>query len=421
MAIYANSNNNDRFRRLTFDQVYTRSLGLLVDRLDLFLVIAAVMYLPLWLIDSSVPAVLEKIVNKVLTHLHWTDALDDGTIANQMAYWAGLYSTQHLLFQPLVGIVGQAAMVRAVAELYANEHPPDTQDCLKWALGSFCTIFCGHFVVGIVSVLVVALVAVLVLLLLMSDNAVLIILAVVLVVAAIGTYTFVTIAVTTLFIPVVIIEGKAAVEGLQRSFEMLSKNCCYVLCTWLGLTLIMGMVSGAISFGILTVFDHGLLGNGLAQLPFLVWFPLRAICSVVIYLNLRVIHEDLNRDVLARELNSATSSSSGGDYYRLDDEEAGGSSADDRTTHEDLNNRQDVLENEDPLNSSSIVDCDPVEPCMAVAASAPTHEDLNDCHRDVLAREQMNNTLGHSADYDLVEAQAVCIAEQVKRSSSNEV
>jgi hypothetical protein len=400
-----NNNNNDYdndrfFRRLTFDQVYTRSFTLFLERLNLFLTISALLYLPYVLVDWLVPTTVEKALPS-----DWADDPTDDAVHD----WAAFLSAQQL-FASLIGIVGHAAIARAVAESYivrttttTTPPPPDTTSWryLRRGLGNFCPIFCGRVLVDMASLLAVVLFVLIGIL-----NG---IVAIVLAVGAVPLYLFVTLAVTTVFVPIVVVENKPAIEGLRRSFALVSKDVCHVLLTSWGMTLLLNLIGGGFTVSIQTVLGRGLLATALAKLPFLIQFPLSSICNVVIYLNLRVIHEGLHRDGLARELSTSRDNADDGDgyyqYHRLEDddndEEAGGT-----TTRDD----QGVAANVDPLLSSHTT-----EPGPVVSAIGQTSH-------DVLAREPiMTNTittrLGDSdVDRDLVEveAQAVCIAKEVK-------
>jgi hypothetical protein len=414
-----NNNNNDDandrfFRRLTFDQVYTRSFGLFMERLNLFLTIAVCLYLPYVLVDWLVPAGVEKALPS-----DWSDdAIDDAVYD-----WTAFLSAQQL-FATLVGIVGHAAIARAVAESYVvrtttnnsgttTTTPLPPPDATPWRYlrrgmeRNFCTIFCGRVLVDMTSLLAVALFVVIAIL-----NG---IVAIVVAVGAVPLYLFVTLAVSTVFVPIVVIENKPAVEGLRRSFALVSKDVCHVLITSWGMTLLLNLIGGGFTVWIRTVLGRGLLATGLAKLPFLIQFPLSSICNVVIYLNLRVIHEDLHRDGLARELSAARDNADDtgdGDYqyHRLEDndEEAGAIVAEEFGTTTTRDDNPGVASSVDPLLSSHTT-----EPGRVMSAVEQTAH-------DGLAREpNMTNSIttllsDSDGDRDLVEAQAVCIAEEVK-------
>lgn len=289
--------SNDPFERLTFGNVFSRSFTLLMERLDLFMVIAVLMYIPFLLIQWTFPIDPASMQDPTNAETNPFISKDENGEPNQlmMGKLAGVYA--ELFFSTFVGIVGNAAIALAVGQLYINGHP-DTSQCLKKGLGSFCTLFCGSCFVGIITGAAIFIVAFIGMLLWFSGYAILRFLTILLAVAAVSAYFYLNVALT-LFIPAVMIEQKDAVNGLKRSFELVTKNFCFVFCTSFCLSLIMGFINIAVSLFTL----DGMLGTAIAKLPFLIQFPLQAILMTVVYFNIRVTHEGLNRDVLARELN----------------------------------------------------------------------------------------------------------------------
>lgn len=288
--------SSDPFERLTFGGVYSRSFVLLMERLDLFMTVAILMFVPFLIIQVTFPGV--ENLDEEADSPFMTNPNGDQGEAQQMLYGklAGFYA--ELFFSTFVGIIGNAAIAVSVAQMYVNGHP-DTMVCLKKGLSKFCTLFCGQFLFGVVLGLCILVASFIGILLWMSEILFLRVLVAVLFATVFAGYFYCSIAVT-LYVPIIMIEGKDAVAGLKRSLELVSNNFCFVLCASVCLTIMVAFV--AVIFSLFTM--GGLLGTAIEKLPFLFQFPLQSILIVVVYFNLRITHEGMNRDVLVRELNT---------------------------------------------------------------------------------------------------------------------
>jgi hypothetical protein len=302
--------SNDPFVWLNFGNVYARSFALLLERLDLFMVIATIMYIPYLLIQFTFPALDQADPTDPATNPLLGDDADGNPTQLLLGPMAALYG--ELFFSAICGVLGQAAIVLAVGQMYIHGHP-DTLVCLKKGFGRFCTLFCGQLIISFGIGFALAICFVIALGLFMTDIGLFKLLAFIVAAGGFVAYFYIAIAMT-LYIPAVMIEGKGAIDALKRSVELVSKDFCFVFCTSFCFSLIMGVVSNVIR---LFTMD-GMLGTALAKLPFLFQFPLSSIIVVVVYFNIRVTHEGLNRDVLARELGSGgmpgSSSNGGGEY-----------------------------------------------------------------------------------------------------------
>jgi hypothetical protein len=300
--------SNDPFVWLNFGGVYTRSFALLLERLDLFMVIGVIMYIPYLLIQLTFPTTLDPTTasDPESNPLIGNDA-DGNPTQLLLGPMAALYG--ELFFNSFCGVLGQAAIVLAVGQMYIHGHP-DTFQCLKMGLSRFCTLFCGQFLISMGIGLALMICAVIAMGLFFTDIALLKLLAIIVAATGLVAYFYIAIAMT-LYIPAVMIEGKGPIDALKRSLELVSKDFCFVFCTSFCFGFIMAIVS--LFIGLLTM--DGMLGTALAKLPFLFQFPLTSIIVVVVYFNIRVTHEGLNRDVLARELGSGdTSGGRNGEY-----------------------------------------------------------------------------------------------------------
>jgi hypothetical protein len=299
--------NNDPFERLTFGGVYARSFAVLMERLDLFMVVAIIMYIPYLLIQFTFP-VQETTLDPTGDDL--TKAENNPFLANdengnptQLLFGKMMTLYTELFFSAVCGVIGQAAIMLAVGQMYTNGQP-DTLHCLKTALFQFCTLFCGQFLICVSLIVALMICSFLVVLLFLSDMVVLKFLAVFVGIAGVVAYFYISIAMS-LYIPAVIIEGFGALGALKRSLQLVSQDFCLVYCTSFCFGFVMGIVN--LILNVLTM--DGMFGTSLAKLPFLFQFPLSSIIIVVVYFHIRVTHEGLNRDVLARELSHGGGSS----------------------------------------------------------------------------------------------------------------
>lgn len=284
--------SSDPFERLGFGEVYSRSFVLLMERLDLFMIVAVLMYVPFLILQVTFPGLDNPEAENPFVENEGQEGAEKVVYGKLAGFYAEIF------FSTFIGIVGNSAIAVAVAQMYVNGHP-DTMACLKQGLSKFCTLLIGQFLFGAAVGGCIAIGAFICILLWVTEIKVLRMFAVLLVTALIVGYFYCAVAMT-LYIPAVMIEGKGSVGGLRRSFELVTHNFCFVFCTSFCLTLIVGVISAI--FSIFTL--DGLLGTAIEKIPFLFQFPLQSILIVVVYFNLRITHEGMNRDVLARELNT---------------------------------------------------------------------------------------------------------------------
>jgi hypothetical protein len=270
---------NDPFRpSLTFGNVYSRTFALLAKRLDLFMVNAVFLGIPYLCLAQMFKC-----------------GQDDGCTPEryfqlQLIYW----------FFCFVKLTGMAAIVLAVTNMYINDgRHPGTIQCLEQGWKYKYTLCCGQAFVEMIRQLLPG--ASFFELFVITD-----VQSLVVVVGGLVVQLYLATALP-MYIAVVIIENKSAVDGLKRSCALLSKNFWFAFWTSSCLPPCMGLISGA--FSLLfppSTFDGGMLGFAIQNFLFCFVLPLQAILNMVVYFNIRVTHEDLNRDVLAMELNSST-------------------------------------------------------------------------------------------------------------------
>jgi hypothetical protein len=271
----------DPFVALRFVEVFTQSFSLFKERLGLFLLLGVIWYIPLVITLWSIPE----------TPIESGDATADAEM------YMGALMQLELFVTTLISIIMRAAISIAVAMMY-NRGIPDAISCLKKVWSNLCGLFCGYMcaITGISVAGTIA--AVIAILLWLSNNVFLQLIAVMIGTAVVAAFAYVMLALL-LFVPIVMIEQKGPIDGLKRSSELLHKGWCLVL----GTNLLLILTGSAVSWIMAQVPVDGILGSLLKNLPSLFLLPFGAIVGAVVYLNLRVIHEGLNREMLTGELN----------------------------------------------------------------------------------------------------------------------
>jgi hypothetical protein len=187
-----------------------------------------------------------------------------------------------------IGSVGGAAMIRAVAEVYAGHHP-DWSQCLKRAIAKAPSVVTAAVLAYLGTVIGFLLFL------------------------APGVYLAFT---WILFTPVIIIENFGAAQSLSRSKALVSGSWCYVFCTVMVVTvsvsgfqmLYSNVLLGGTNGGY-TLFS--ITGSIVSLIPVLLFGPIFGAMQFVVYVNLRVQKEGLNLDVLVRELDGIGGDESG--------------------------------------------------------------------------------------------------------------
>jgi hypothetical protein len=295
----------DPFVPLRFCQVFSRAWALLVERKDLFLLIAVLCYIPNVLLYSILPATLTKTAKDAAATADDGGAAD-GTAAGQEALSGAYFSPMVLLgifLTTVLGIIAKAAIVVAVAAMYNNQggsggRRPEFVWCFRQVLSHFCGLACAFLCTIFGGALCLGIAAPIVMFMWVSENVILRILAVLIAMAATAAYLYLILALAML-VPAVMIERKGPIHGVKRSLALLGKGFCLVFGTLLLLFLAGLGISNAMSH----IPVHGFLGAVVKNLPSLFLLPYDAILTTVVYLNIRITREGLNQEVLAQELN----------------------------------------------------------------------------------------------------------------------
>lgn len=252
------------FRRLTAGDTYNRTLSIYQQRYDLFLTIAAVVLGPivvaLVLTTVFFAANMEKLNDAASSMQNQQDPYDSDIPDIPQGFFAfgGFILFEVGLYFVLV-IVGQAAMTRAVAEMYVGR-TPNWKDCLKEGFKSFCPIICTSLLAGLAFLIAyfIAFIAMGIVIgigdALFGDTVAG--LAAVLGGSAIAVaYVYFFVALMTLT-PTIVVEKKGPVDAIYRCWELANNNRCYIFCTAFGLALALVAVQLVLSL----IFANSVLG-----------------------------------------------------------------------------------------------------------------------------------------------------------------
>jgi len=279
---------DDPFEYLTFGGTFGRSFGLLFDRLDLFMAISFVFLIPYAIMFLTFAWI-------TLSWAFWNEAQKAQIL--QLGLGLGI---EFLLYK-FASVLGQGAIAYAVAEIYVGRRPGWRQ-CLakgwdrKWSLVGASLLVHVPLVVTIfaptygVAVLV--------------DNhfrwyTVLMGLVLVIGFGIVALYAY---SGLLLMGPAIMVEQiTSPTMSAKRSWELARGSRCYLVCTLLCLALLNQIVT-AFSRNVFASLSEEIVGQLLAILPMILFFPVRAIIETVLYLNLRIGRESMNQQVLSGDL-----------------------------------------------------------------------------------------------------------------------
>ena len=316
----------DRFHRHSLGQLLARSIQLLRQEWQAFFQLTAIVILP--------SVVFNAICFK---HLHNKNDTDQAAAAiNDLPQQ--MMAMLNVIWIFIVGVgmvlmaIVKAAMIRTTVQSFLRTRVSLATN-LRHGVNRFphlCLWFLICVVGVIVYVIVVATVVTLIMLvpdfLLGQDLA-----SICYVVLQVG-YLFLTSYITLVLVfcmPTIVVERVSALKSFVRAWEMADGHRCMILCTLLSL-LLVSIIFYAIEYLIFGGFGRTAWAI-VEGISLLFLFPMRAIATTMLYLNIRVDKEGYNADVLKSELDKGDAdlglvptSEHGADTYRavpVDDDE----------------------------------------------------------------------------------------------------
>lgn len=323
--------SSDPFQRLTAGGTFNRTFQIFVQRYDLFLIISGFILVPLIAmmvtVFQQVGFSLHTAMGVLVAPQNTTSYNDfddaflfnaSSTPSSSFTLGAGLEgddSTTQMDDVPWQFVLeyvvffcmtfgGNAAMAYAVAELYADRNP-SWLDCCKKGFQRWCDIVLA--VVLWISVVVGSEMVVLffAILLFLSGNHVLEFFGCLLILAWLVAFILGSVSMS-LLAAVIMVEGTGPVRSIKRCWELSWNNRCYIFCTIFCLCTVYNVIKillyviVAASGGEDLVFSP--FGAILILFPLWIYLPLVIIASTVVYINIRVQQEGLNKNVLEGDL-----------------------------------------------------------------------------------------------------------------------
>eukprot|EP00977_Amphora_coffeiformis_P018717 scaffold6655_cov169-Amphora_coffeaeformis.AAC.34 len=261
------------FRKLTVVESFSRLVAIYLDSAytRLFIKLACLMVIPCTFIGMI-------IINYVLAGV----AAEDDNITDPVSWknWAAilLIAVSKIFFHNCAAILSDAAIVYTVAELYMGNTRPAWTTSLNVALRNVHQLFLVGFIIFV---------------------------GIVVGYACLGVGGIYVAVVSSLVTPVIMVEGKTAVEALQRSVQ-LTQGFRWHIVTCLAIIFILNYL---VSHLLNMLFSGGTLGMWFSvygslvnMLPASIFVPAVAILKTVIYLSIRGEKEGLDADGLASEM-----------------------------------------------------------------------------------------------------------------------
>lgn len=290
------------FDRLSLKQTFRRVCDIFVDRYDVFLPLSAISMVPFLLIMITTVEVAVSYVMQI-------NEQGDVDIGKHVVGLTIIFAIETIAYL-LTTIIGQAGMIRAVAEIYSGRQP-NWYACFQRALPHFLSLLgasCLYGLAILLGLLVVLLVRAAVFTFL-TKNATVGIFVISILLSCFAAFVLYLSVCMTLFVPAIVIESKSAVAGVRRAFELASSRWCYVFCYVFiftaGSMLINGVVRRVVGGGDPTHPSAMIMGVIVSYFPQVFLLPCSNILQTVLYFNLRIDKESMNAEILALDMASS--------------------------------------------------------------------------------------------------------------------
>ena len=314
-----NNNNNTNnsatttmFTHLSLGKVVSRTVGVFVDRFDVYMTISAIVLVPiiLLLIIFSIVLELEELEMNKMNH----GGTGTGTGSNTNNHNAGDelavevigFFTQHhkavmlfvimdTIFYLFMLVLGEGAVTRAVADFYAS------QTTYGWYVNLKLTTYHHFYSLFVIAIMIGSILSLGRRLVFSVPFAFMIILGFFYVIGMGFLIAFVSLS-----YPAVIVENIGPINALKRSMVISEGRRCYVFGSVFGFL----VVKELIKMLLINIFNPS--GKAMASItpigimisfvPELMYMPLTSILKFVLYTSIRVDKEGFTQSVLQREL-----------------------------------------------------------------------------------------------------------------------
>jgi hypothetical protein len=212
------------FEHLSLGKAFNRTLRVFLDRLDVFMVISALVLGPTVAMTTTAVLVFVQSAYGGIGGFYGGD-LSIFVVRHHRAIVASMFI--EAIIHATITILGEAAIIFVTAEIYAERNPPGWLPSLKMGANHFCSVLGASLFIGagIWSG------AVLVILLLAASQGSMFMLFVACIAALIYAAGFIwTITSTVAVLPVIVVENLGPLEGIKRSIELSAGRRCYFVC-----------------------------------------------------------------------------------------------------------------------------------------------------------------------------------------------
>ena len=308
-----NNNNNTNnsatttmFTHLSLGKVVSRTVGVFVDRFDVYMTISAIVLVPIivLLIIFSIVLELEELeMNKMN---HGGGGTGSTNAGDELAVEVIGFFTQHhkavmlfvimdTIFYLFMLVLGEGAVTRAVADFYAS------QTTYGWYVNLKVTTYHHFYSLFVIAIMIGSILSLGRRLVFSVPFAFMIILGFFYVIGMGFLIAFVSLS-----YPAVIVENIGPINALKRSMELSEGRRCYVFGSVFGFL----VVKELIKMLLINIFNPS--GKAMASItpigimisfvPELMYMPLTSILKFVLYTSIRVDKEGFTQSVLQREL-----------------------------------------------------------------------------------------------------------------------
>mmetsp|Transcript_1455 Transcript_1455/g.1996 ORF Transcript_1455/g.1996 Transcript_1455/m.1996 type:complete len:334 (-) Transcript_1455:240-1241(-) len=291
------------FEHLSLGQVFSRSTNVFIDRFDLFMTLSAVVVVPAALVGAFLGAMLglEMVMHPDDPEAQFKDISE---FMSQHAGGLAFAAIAHVCLSTFITLVGEGGMVRACADIYA-EQPQGWFTVVKLSAQNFCTLLLSSLICGGICALGGLFLYILFIFAVVNHSGFLGFLVIVCgIIYLLGLIYFIS---STRFIfPMIMVENKGPINAIRRSFEISEGRRAYIFCAvfilWTGKVIVSQLLHNIFSSGnpmaaFLTPF-----GIIISFVPDLIYLPINSILKTVLYASVRVDKEGLTQAVLKREL-----------------------------------------------------------------------------------------------------------------------
>ena len=261
---------DEPFEYLTFGGTFSRTFSLWMDHVEFFSTIAGIVLLPFTVLFVTIALVAAVWIVE-------EDEIPDFH-PKHIPLVSFIFGLQYLVYS-LATIVGRGAICLGVARMYVGQ-PVTVMECLKEAWAKKCTLISVSAIMGSAMLVGAVILSIFIGIATASPNGLTIFLAVITSVGVVvaGSYWYIGIVLTN---PSIMIENLSGpIQGMKRSWELVTGSRCYLICglfcLWLMNDLVSRLFHNLFVGGDVMDLYFSIVGILISVLPLVVYFPMHA-------------------------------------------------------------------------------------------------------------------------------------------------